>query len=94
MKKLRQIALGAAMVAMASIACAQAPASGSQGAQASKDPFVEARKEKAVAKGEYKAKKINKAEYKQEKKKARSKLKATGVRSDTEKNMEVPNPAK
>lgn len=87
MKKLHQVALGIAMLALANIASAQASASAS--AQGSKDPFVEARDQKASAKAEYKAKKISKAEYKQEKKKARAKLKETGVRSDTEKNQEV-----
>lgn len=84
MKKLHQAALGIALLSLAGIAGAQAPAAPS----GSNDPFVDCRNEIAAAKKAYKAKKISKKEYEQEKLKAKDKLKATGVRSDTEKSLD------
>lgn len=93
MKQARHFVLGLALLSLAGIAAAQSNAS-SAPAAGSKDPFVERRDEAAQAKKAYKAKKISKQEYNKEKKQAKDKLKATGVRSDTEKNQDVPQPSK
>lgn len=85
-----------ALIALSAIAFSGvAFAQSTDAAATSKDPFVQNRTEKAQAKSEYKAEyKKEKAEakhvYKKQKAAANKKLKATGERSDTEKNLEVP----
>jgi len=89
MKKLHQFVLGVAMAALANTAIAQAaPVATDAGA---KDPFVDCRNEIAAAKADYDAKKISKKEYGEAKKKAKAKLKASGARSESTKNLECNN---
>jgi hypothetical protein len=80
-----------ALFALSAIAVSSAAFAQAATATPSSDPFVQNREEKAAARKEYsKDKKLSKSEYQAEKKHANQKLKRTGQRSDTEKNLEVP----
>lgn len=99
MKNLRLVVIGSLMLACTSMASAQSSSASSsttsdRDAQStkdttSKDPFVQRREEKKAAKKQYKSKSIDKSEYKAQKKTANDKLRATGERSDQEKNLEL-----
>lgn len=85
MKKLNQVVLGMAIFGLAGIAAAQTPAAPAAGA---KDAFVDCRNEIAAAKADYDAKKMSKKEFEEAKKKAKAKLKASGARPESTKNLE------
>lgn len=102
MLKTKKYMLGIIVLGLTGIAQAQtssgatAPdATSASSSSTSSDPFVERREAKKEAKREYKAeKKDAKQEYKQAKKEANAKLKSSGDRSTTEKNLDVPGTSK